>query len=360
MTRRKLLFACGVLLLATIGSFLIMEFVLRLFFPQQESMRWFQSSERYGYITKPNFNQDYSYVGHDFVMEVRTNSLGHRAVEYDTETFSDIETGKILLLGDSFVFGYGVNNESHIAEFLKTQLKGYQNEYLIINAGVGGWGTLQELLYARDNLEDFQPDVIVLVFCGNDPVDDDKFVARISDNQRGMFYFPGKVFIRDHSHTYRFLFYRFHLIFHKMMLNAKAKEGGDLIIDEQSGSVISDAQWTRSRKAVDDFHADFIRFNPSGFLLILNSAPWNEEHNRMLRKWSRETGPVFLDLYDQTKSLSVDQRRLEHDGHWSGLIHKLAADAIAEAVFEWESRTLPSSVSGQSRIGGEGSATSSP
>jgi hypothetical protein len=61
--------------------------------------------ERYGFLMKPNFRQDYRYLDSNFTMIVETNSLGLRDEKYDLEA---IYVGRIFLLGDSFTFGDGL------------------------------------------------------------------------------------------------------------------------------------------------------------------------------------------------------------------------------------------------------------
>jgi len=41
---------------------------------------------------------------------------------------------------------------------------------------------------------------------------------------------------------------------------------------------------------------------------------------------------VFVDLYRETVTLPSEKRRLEHDGHWSELMHEIAAKKISETI----------------------------
>jgi lysophospholipase L1-like esterase len=67
---------------------------------------------------------------------------------------------RILVLGDSFVWGFGVEDEHRVTNRLQQRL-GQSVE--VINAGVSGWGTDQELLYLRKTGRLFEPDLVVLV-----------------------------------------------------------------------------------------------------------------------------------------------------------------------------------------------------
>lgn len=312
-------------------SCLLFEIFLRIFYPMQESMEWFESSEKYGYYQKKSFNQDYQYPNHPFIMKVRTNSFGHRYFEYDTEKFNNDNYKKILLIGDSFVFGHGVNIEDHIAYYLDNMFSDFDTNMVVINGGVGGWGTLQETEYAKDNFNIFNPDIIVLFFCGNDPADDIMYLSGMRDNEKGIFYFPGKVFLRNNSHFYRFLIIQFKKLLHRVILTKKIKEEA-AILNRQSGNIISSKDWKNTLKYIRDFQNEFIKYNSNGVLLIAGTAPWNSDIRDNLLSISNDKNIYYVDLYDETINLSDDQKKLPHDGHWSPLIHKMFAQKIKSII----------------------------
>src|SRR5687767_13261949 len=222
------------------------ELITRIFFPRQDAMRWLQPDERYGYTLVKNFYGKHRFPGTEFIMEVKINSLGLRDKEYNISDLSDPVVNKVLLLGDSITFGHGVNMEDTFDYKLETLLN-RNGDFIILNSGVGGWGTLQEISYAKDNFSLFNPDIIVLTFCGNDPGDDISFKEGLSNSKEGILgYFPGKDFIRNHSHFYRFLSKKFRILFHNWLLNKKRAQHTQSEIDVQSASLITEAEWSRS------------------------------------------------------------------------------------------------------------------
>ncbi len=324
---KKIAYNLIVLFISIIVAIILGEIIIRIFIPQQESMRWFKSDAKYGYTLKRNFHQKYHYLGSDFVMEVQTNSLGHRYKEYDSLTFNDPNIKKILLIGDSFTFGYGINLEDQFGFNLEKLLNKSNDNFMIINAGVGGWGTLQATCYANDNFSFFKPDIIIYTFCGNDPEDDILFENKLADNEKGVLYFPGKVFLRDHSHLYRFIFSRLKIYFHQIKLKRKSsvQPNRNILLDTQSASIITEKEWNKTLNYLKDFHKDFIEFNPHGLLLIQASAPWNTDIRDHLKSISNDSNLIYVDLYEETISIPEIQRRLPHDGHWSERIHFISA-----------------------------------
>jgi len=313
----------------------LLEAGVRIFHPMQESMEWFESSVEYGYTQKKKFKQSYKYINskYDFTMEVSTNTYGHRYFEYDKHKLSRDSYRKVLLLGDSFVFGHGVNIQDHIAYHLDSMLNDVDTNFVVINAGFGGWGTLQQTKYAINHFDIFNPNIIVLFFCGNDPLDDIRFKNNMSNNEKGVLYFPGKVFLRNNSHLYRFLITKFKTLIHQFVLNAKIKEK-NAIFNRQSSNIISDKDWERTLGSIHEFQKKFIEFNSEGILFVAATSPWKSNIRKKLLTLNNDKNIYYLDLFNETINLTDDQRRLPYDGHWSKIIHKKFAKTINDKIKE--------------------------
>jgi hypothetical protein len=103
---------------------------------------------------------------------VKINSRGLRDREYTYEKPEKVY--RILVLGDSFTQAIQVPLEATFHKQLETLLN-QQNRvvsYEVINAGVGNWGTGQELLFFRHEGYKYSPNLVMLVFfVGNDVLD---------------------------------------------------------------------------------------------------------------------------------------------------------------------------------------------
>lgn len=98
---------------------------------------------------------------YEYDVAVQINELGLRSpahIGYE----KTLGVYRILLLGDSFVEAMQVELEETFGQQLARILneKGYRVE--VINAGVGGWGTDQELLWLRHEGYKYRPDLIIL------------------------------------------------------------------------------------------------------------------------------------------------------------------------------------------------------
>ena len=112
-------------------------------------------------------------------MRVRFNSRGLRDTEHDHP--KPPNTQRVVVLGDSFVWGWGVEMEEMFSKQLERQLgDGSASRWETINLGVSGYSTVQELVRLEVEGLRYAPDWVVLVFCHNDLEDnfDDKDGAR--------------------------------------------------------------------------------------------------------------------------------------------------------------------------------------
>lgn len=93
----------------------------------------------------------------EFDVAVRVNSQGFRADRaYSPE--APPGTLRIVAVGDSFTFGQGVEVEETFAARLEGLLPGTE----VVNLGVSGYGTDQQLLMLRHRGLAFRPDVVLL------------------------------------------------------------------------------------------------------------------------------------------------------------------------------------------------------
>ena len=110
-----------------------------------------------------------------YKMEPDINSQGFR----DPKDFDqiDLNSGKIrvMILGDSFIYGANVEANQNIPGLLHSKLK---DQYEIFNLGVPGWGIDQMYLAFQQYHDIIKPDIVILAF-----IDDD--VNRVLESYRG-------------------------------------------------------------------------------------------------------------------------------------------------------------------------------
>jgi lysophospholipase L1-like esterase len=114
-------------------------------------------------------NSSGKFKSSEYRFSVRYNAKGLRDQDYSYKKTPGIF--RILLLGDSFVEGYGVEAEQIFGEVLEKKLNTNLRKYSqiqVINAGTGGYSTAQELLFFQKEGRKYQPDLVILSFYVDD------------------------------------------------------------------------------------------------------------------------------------------------------------------------------------------------
>jgi hypothetical protein len=134
--------------------------------------------EHKGWVGRPNVSGWYRTEGEAYI---QMNSDGFRDREH-TKVKPE-NTFRIALLGDSFVEALQVPLDQDLAAVIErelsscTALAGRKAE--VINFGVTGYGTDQELITLREKVWDYSPDIVVLDFyTGNDIVDNSRALSQ--------------------------------------------------------------------------------------------------------------------------------------------------------------------------------------
>jgi len=135
----------------------VFEIVLR--FCGYGSVEIYQPDPKLYWKLKPN--QDcHTKVGHE---PVHINSQGTRGSEFQIE--KSPRTIRILSLGDSRTFGWGLSDEETYSRRLERLLQshvGSGKKIEVINAGVNAWSYPQMLIYFRDFGLHYHPDFVIL------------------------------------------------------------------------------------------------------------------------------------------------------------------------------------------------------
>jgi hypothetical protein len=133
--------------------------------------------------------------GPDFRFEVRTNSLGLRGPELKPDT------QRILLLGDSYTFGSGVDDDETFAAQLQHILtEEGADGWEVVNGGVSGFGVMQSRIFAQRIWDDVDPRIVIYTHCGNDFGDDLRFSRGTYRSIRNRL--PGRRLLKENSVVY--------------------------------------------------------------------------------------------------------------------------------------------------------------
>ncbi|HLH44782.1 MAG TPA: SGNH/GDSL hydrolase family protein [Bryobacteraceae bacterium] len=162
-TEVYLLRACF-LLASLVLAVVLAEAVLRIVGPPDGRVHleaFAQYDPLLGWKISPNVST--RIVTQDYTTNVQYGPKGLRGRDHPYEKPPGVS--RILILGDSMVDGYSVPIEDRVSEVLEAKLG---PEFDVVNLGVSGYSTDQEMLMLETEGWKYQPDLVVLFFYYND------------------------------------------------------------------------------------------------------------------------------------------------------------------------------------------------
>src|SRR3990167_10025348 len=175
ITRHKILAGLILFSVSFVFSLLLAEYLARKFAPQtiynfakNRTFAIFQEDKDIPFTLQPNV-KDHRFTSNmvEFSNLVSTNSFGFRGKEISEEKPQGVY--RILLLGDSMTFGWGVENDQTFAFIAEEKLnqwaqeKGLSNKFEIINGGFTAGRSLDSYyVYIKKEAFKFNPDLIII------------------------------------------------------------------------------------------------------------------------------------------------------------------------------------------------------
>lgn len=207
-------------------SLIAIEVVLRLFNPQilNRTEDMYVKDDQLCFKMKRNFSG--YHVDPEFTVKIETNSKGLRDREIAYP--NDKDKCRILAIGDSFTFGNGVEDYQSFPKVLEALLNKKRDYYEVINAGVNGYGTDDELLFLKTEGYKYNPNIVILGFHVNNDIYDNLYPC-VVDVLNGFLVSKSeidiyrsnilkksitdtKLFLRTNFHCYRFIGDKYHLL----------------------------------------------------------------------------------------------------------------------------------------------------
>jgi lysophospholipase L1-like esterase len=344
-------------LIAALG---VTEGAVRLLSPQPTGVT---AQDRYGLaLHYPGIARYLPQFGH----EVSFNSVGMRDREHTVDKPPGVY--RILLLGDSFMEALQVPFAASFPSLLERYLGQQTGKRIeVINAGVSGWGTDDELRYLTNYGLQYQPDLVVVVMTLHND---------ISDNLRQYWHrVQGGILIEQRRPPMSFVDYHVTRLkaylstrFQLYQLWRRVRHGGEIrqagrqlhshvvqLFEEPTPGTIAEGvtltdlllqqvqQETRAAggrvvlvllpiryQLSDSVFADLVRSAgvPPATMQV-------DKPQRMITPLANGLGIPVIDLLPAFRKWTADSATslyLESDGHWSVAGHQLAAASVADGL----------------------------
>jgi hypothetical protein len=302
---------------------------------QARSVFW-QPDSRLGWVHVPALSDKHTH--RDFSVDVTINRLGFRDKEYSLKRN---EKKRLLVLGDSYGWGFGVENHQVFTEMLEES----RPDWEIINTSVNGYGTVQQYLSLQETGLQLTPDVVLLLFHDNDFEDNagksnywyprpylahnkntndvemiDYPVPEQSLQQKIHVFLNGNFFIARIFYKYWYL----------LKWHVQGKQG--VIVSRNTNFSKPQSTGKEDSGELLDLTGEALRRINN--LLKQKDVPWvivftptNSQRGDFLERFCHEQNIPCLDLGPVFPPHKPDWH-FSHDRHWNPYGHQLAANAI--------------------------------
>jgi hypothetical protein len=179
-TRGRAHIAAGaaVIVCAAVITLVAGELLVRFVRPQPSMYPRWQYSPAYGSLLFPNRTMVHECPGR-WRFTYSINAYGYRGRAIPISNHYD--KANVVVLGDSYSFGTGVRDGEEYPAVIASELA---DRCDVVNLSVGGWGLTQEVRRFYEFGRLYDPKVVVLQFCSNDPLDNARNrVAVIEDGR---------------------------------------------------------------------------------------------------------------------------------------------------------------------------------
>jgi hypothetical protein len=157
---------------------------------------FYQPDQTRGYALRPNMEGWYRKEGQAYV---KINSDGLRDREHTKAKPPD--TIRIAVIGDSYPEAFPVSMEDSFWAIMGKKLEECgafgRRRVEVINFGVSGYGTAQELITLREHVWEYSPDIVMLAITTNNDVSDNLRALKKTDEVPYFVYREGRLALDD-------------------------------------------------------------------------------------------------------------------------------------------------------------------
>lgn len=360
---RKICTNLSLVLLSTSFVILILELIARALVvtpwgkpeeyskvqPRSYSQYSFVSDPVLGHVPSPNFVGRMTFVD-EYDVTFHTNADGLRDREYEANPPS---VKRILVVGDSFVWGTGVGQSEVFAKVLEQRLNGNEasSRYEVINAGVGGYSIDQYEIWLDRLRPKYAPDIVLLVlFVGNDfgkyPPRDSLPIYRwiqVKNGYRVRVRNKVDSWVRWNSALGFFVLGRMDRLEETIHKSFRGQENVEAIVataEPYLDAIRYKTERARARIVVliipdkRQLHKELSRQKRINKEPVMVLSKGFERRRQLALKYLDSVGVPYLDLFPRFQKRPVQRLYYEIDGHFSPEGHAYVAELLEPWLLE--------------------------
>ena len=334
------LFTAVLLIASLIIGLIIAELFFRFFKNQEwlaEKNRWDHAlymmleNNSLEYSLRPGVSRENKIPDTENVWRYRINSNGFRDDEFSTKGALQ----RVLFIGDSYTFGWGVDQADILSDLVESELAAepYLMNVSAYNLGVPGYNTVQEAALLEEAMPRYQPDLVVLGFVMNDA----KPQHTVPRHPAFHYEYATSWLLAETLTQLNRHFFDGKPTFNSGVVDPKAK----LTMDFESRS------WIETHLAFSRIAA-LCRKENVPLILVIHPAyaqhldsryPYTPVHKEVAR-WAEQENITYLDMLPEV--IGSDRRTLQviGDGHPNRLAFDKTARMLAPIVISLYAATL--------------------
>ena len=337
---RGILINLSLIIISTLFALLLGEIALRLIglkplYVSPERARFWRYDPLLGWAHEPG--QQGVFETPQFRTAVRINEKGLRDREHSYERQNNNE--RILVLGDSFAWGYGVEEAERFSQLLEGSL-GVE----AINAGVSGYSTDQELLWYKNEGIKYDVDLVILQVAGNDIGDNDRQIVSTIYYKPKFIIEKGKLvptgypvpktgpqgmFIYSVSQRSALAYFLAQRYFDFLSLYGKFKANSEQANSTVSGTSPEKEPFELTIGLIDEIR-NITESRHAKFMIVTTDRWWNDPAGETYQDFIntlRNKGFLVLDV-ESMPGFDPETMLISNDGHWNRAGHKFVAEKI--------------------------------
>jgi hypothetical protein len=339
---RRFVYYSSLFFIPVVAFLVIGEIVVRVFSPVPSMYPRYKYSPEYGFALYENTRMVHVWP-RKFKFYYTINQYGYRGPSVDPSGAHD--KASIVVLGDSFSFGMGVNDGEEYASVLRDALHGSCD---VINLATPGWGLTQEIRRYYEFGRFFRPQIVVLQYCSNDP--EDNLNNRVTRIQAGEFTFHNSTAVMNwpkrflsrslvqKSQLYNFFRGRAYEFFQNRYVNRKSAELAEEILPSESsvpgGERSSPGEAMPREILYCELLTTFcskIQVDGTRLIVIAGRRQLDEFPNisECVLTLEAEGALDYLDIEPWLKGVA---NRHSPEGHWGAGAHRAIGEHLAEHV----------------------------
>ncbi len=267
-------------------------------------------------------------------MHYRTNSLGIRNKEISRDKPAGVL--RLLAIGDSFVYGYGLPEEALVTVKIEQAL----NEKLarpveVINSGIVGFNTTDQYKQLKRLGDIYDPELVIVFFFTDDvlervkPAGENKPRIQTADWKQN-----AKEALRNHSRFFAWLYSLY-------KSKGASKIGVPRVMLPSDYFNLDDSKpgWVAFKKGVHEMQ-DYVQDNHMRFLFVMiptlttlnKNYPYMELRQKVTAFIQSNDIP-FIDLFDTLAPYPPGELWVsQQNNHWNAHATTLAADEIVRMI----------------------------